>query len=261
MDTVISRDGTRIACKRAGEGPVLVLVHGTSGSRERWAPVLPSLQARFTVVTMDRRGRGDSGDGAGYAHAREIEDVVAVVESCGEPVHLLGHSFGAICALEAALRTQQLRKLVLYEPPIPVAGPVFPDGTIARLEALLAGGDREAVLELFFREVNGMPPAAFAAFRATQAWPSRLAAAHTLPREMRAVDAYRIDPVRLAGLALPCLLLLGGDSPPYFRAAVEALAAALPAARTVVLPGQRHVAMDTAPELFVREVAGFLQAP
>lgn len=258
MDTVISRDGTRIAFERSGSGPVVVLVHGTSGSLKRWAPVLPALQKRFTIVAMDRRGRGESGDAHAYAHAREIEDVLAVVESFGDPVHLLGHSFGAICALEAALRTPHVRKLVLYEPPIPLGGPIFPEGTIGKLERLLEADAREAMLELFFREVNGMPMAEFERFRATPAWPARVAAAHTLPREMRAVEAYRFDAAQLAGMTRPTLLLLGGSSPPYFKAAIEALALALPEARTLVLGGQRHVAMDTAPDLFVREVAGFL---
>ena len=54
------------------------------------------------------------------------------------------------------------------------------------------------------------------------------------------------------------LLLLGGDSPPFFRTSIENWHAALPNSRIVVLPGQQHIAMDTTPDLFVREVAGFL---
>ena len=63
MENTISRDGTRIAYRRSGEGPPLILVHGTAANHGRWSPVLPALEERFTVYAMDRRGRGGSGDG------------------------------------------------------------------------------------------------------------------------------------------------------------------------------------------------------
>ena len=55
--------------------------------------------------------RGRSEDGPIYAVEREIEDVVPVVDSVGELVHLLGTSYGAICALEAARLTPHIAKL------------------------------------------------------------------------------------------------------------------------------------------------------
>ena len=89
----------------------------------------------------------------------------------------------------------------------------------------------------------------------------RIAAAHTLPREVRAHQEYQFEAARLRALATPTLLLLGGDSPPIFRAATDALAAVLPVHHTMMLPGQQHAAMDTAPELFAREVIAFLTEP
>jgi pimeloyl-ACP methyl ester carboxylesterase len=115
---VVSEDGTPIAVWRTGEGPPLVLIHGAAADHNRWAPVLPALEERFTVFAVDRRGRGRSGDATEYALEREYEDVVAIVESAGEGVSVLGHSYGGICTLEAALLTDRIRKLVLYEPPM-----------------------------------------------------------------------------------------------------------------------------------------------
>ncbi|MEZ4523551.1 MAG: alpha/beta hydrolase [Thermomicrobiales bacterium] len=103
VETVISKDGTPIAFECTGSGPPLVLVHGTAGSHERWAPILSALSAEFTVYAMDRRGRGASGDSEYYSIEREFEDVAAVVETLDEPVNVLGHSYGGTCALEAAL--------------------------------------------------------------------------------------------------------------------------------------------------------------
>ena len=73
--------------------------------------MLPALEARFTVLAIDRRGRGQSGDADDYAIEREYEDVAAVVESAGDEVNVLGHSYGGICALESALLTDAISKL------------------------------------------------------------------------------------------------------------------------------------------------------
>jgi pimeloyl-ACP methyl ester carboxylesterase len=105
METIHSKDGTPIAHQRSGIGAPLVLVHGTGGAYTRWEPILTALQTHFTVYAVDRRGRGESGDADTYAIEREFEDIAAIVDSLGEPALLLGHSFGAICALEAALLT------------------------------------------------------------------------------------------------------------------------------------------------------------
>ena len=262
METVISKDGTPIAYQRSGAGAPLVLIHGTSASHTRWKPILPALEAHFSVYAVDRRGRGESGDAGAYAMQREFEDVAAVVDSIGDGVHLLGHSFGAICSLEASVLTRRLRKLILYEPLIRVdSAPIYPEGTIDKLQALLDAGDRERVVATFMREVVRMPPHELELFMASPAFPARVAAAHTLPREMRAAERYRLEPARFKAVGAPTLLLLGGDSPAFFRAAIEAVHAALPNSRIVVLPGQRHIAMDTAPDLFAREASAFLSEP
>src|SRR3970040_231447 len=107
-----SKDGTPIACEKTGSGPPLVLVHGTTANHTRWAPVLPALSKRFSVYACDRRGRGASGDASPYALEREFEDVAAVVDGIGGPVDLLGHSYGAICSLEAAALSREPRRLV-----------------------------------------------------------------------------------------------------------------------------------------------------
>ena len=262
MDKLLSKDGTPIAYHRSGPGMPLVLVHGTGGAYARWAPILPALEKQFTVYAVDRRGRGESGEARTYAIEREFEDVAAVVDSIGGEVNLLGHSFGGICALEAALLTPRLRKLVLYEPPLPVpCVTIYPEGVIDRLDALLDAGDRSAVLTTFMREVVRMPEYELDLFKSSPAFPARLAAAHTLPRELRAHEAYRFEPERFKNLRVPTLLLLGGDSPQFFRSAIEAVNAILPNSRIVELPGQQHIAMDTAPDIFIRELVTFLAEP
>ena len=185
-----------------------------------------------------------------------------MLDAVGEPAYLLGHSYGGLVALEAASRAARLRGLVLYEPPLVegAGGAAFFQLLGDRLAALLAAGDREAVLLAFLREGPRLPPAEIAARRARADWPDAVAYAHTLPREMHTVGRYALDPGRVAGWGWPTLLLLGSESPPFFRHAIEALHTALPRSEVTVLQGEHHQAMQTAPDLFAEAVHRFLRA-
>jgi pimeloyl-ACP methyl ester carboxylesterase len=256
---VVSQDGTSVAVWRSGEGPPLVLIHGAAADHNRWAPLLVALQERFTVLAIDRRGRGRSGDADTYAIEREYEDVVAVVRSAGDAVNVLGHSYGGICALEAALLTNRIHKLILYEPPMGFLK--SPPHVVDRLQTLLAQDARDELLVYFMRQVAGLPEDQIELMRSLPAWRARLETVETIPREEWASREYVFDAARFRDLAVPALYLQGGDSSEPFRAAGEALQRALPDCRVVVMPGQRHAAMDTATELFTAEVLSFLDAP
>jgi pimeloyl-ACP methyl ester carboxylesterase len=262
---VPSRDGTAIAYWTTGAGPPLVLVHGAVADHRRWRPLLPYLEPRACVHALDRRGRGASGDAPGYELAREFEDVAAVVDAVaaasGSPVDVYGHSFGGLCAYGAATLTANIRRLVLYEgwPPVDPAGRELPAGVGERLDALLAEGDHDAVVETMFREVVRMPEVELAALRAQPAWPARVAAAPTITRELRAISQVAFDPAGAARITAPTLLLTGSESRDPFAADTGTVAAALPDARVVVLEGQQHVADILDPEGFAGHLVGFLR--
>ncbi|MDN5859135.1 MAG: alpha/beta hydrolase [Pseudonocardia sp.] len=260
--TVTSPDGTPIAYWQSGQGPPLLLVHGTTADHTRWQAVLPLLEPHVTVYAMDRRGRGGSGDQAEYSLEAEAADVAAVVDAVaddtGGPVDVFGHSYGAHCVLEAMLLTDALRRAVLYEPAV-IA--ITPAGWLARAEGLLARGRREEVVVSLLRELAGVPAEQVERMRADPSWAGRVAAAHTVVRETRAEDAYRFDPARFAALRVPTLLLTGSETPSDLAASTAVLADGLPGARIVPLAGQGHVAMLTAPDLFVDAVLGFLRDP
>jgi pimeloyl-ACP methyl ester carboxylesterase len=260
-EKVVSKDGTPIAFWRSGQGSPLVLVHGTAADHTRWKPVLPTLEEHFTVYAIDRRGRGGSGDSSEYAIEREFADVASVVDSIREPVDLLGHSYGALCSLEAALLTSNVAKLVLYEPPIVAGVDFYPSGAINKLEALLNAGDRGAVVTTFMSEIAKVRPNDLKMLQSLRAWEARVAAAQTIPRELRADEDYLFDPERFKRLTAPTLLLVGGDSPRFLKVAGAAVYAALPDAKIAAMPGQQHAAMDTGMEVFTTEVLRFLKRP
>jgi pimeloyl-ACP methyl ester carboxylesterase len=262
MDLITSLDGTPIAVWRSGAGEPLLLVHGaTADHSTTWRFVQSQFERRFTVYTMDRRGRGRSGDSGAYDFHREAEDIAAVVDAIGTPVNVLGHSYGALCSLEAALLTPGVQRLVLYEG-VPVRGEnAYPAGIIERLEELIAAGNAEEALVTMYRDLVEMPSAEIDIMKSNaDAWAVRLVNVQTMPREARAEQSYRFTPERFIDMKAPALLLVGGVSPRRELENAQAVAAGLPKSRVVILPGQQHVAMYTAPELFVREVDAFLTA-
>lgn len=260
MERITSRDGTPITCWRQGSGSPLLLVHGTTGDHSAWISVLTGLQKHYTVWTMDRRGRGHSGDAAGYSLERESEDIAAVIDAIGGSVNLLGHSFGGLCALEALLLTTNINKLVLYEPAISLAGSGWSATFETRLQALLEKNAREETLLLFFRDLLKTPNPELVALQAGSNWAIRLAAAHTILRELQVIDRYQFIPQQFQNLKTPVLLLVGGNSHPRRFMTAETLQQGLPDCRVGVIAGQQHSAMRTAPDLFVHHVLEFLQS-
>src|SRR6476469_2207998 len=122
MQTVQSRDGTTIAFDRFGDGPPVILVDGALCYRESGGSrkLAASLAPHFTVYTYDRRGRGESGDTAPYAVAREVEDLQALLHQAGGAALVYGISSGAALALTAAVSGLPITRLALYEPPFMV---------------------------------------------------------------------------------------------------------------------------------------------
>jgi pimeloyl-ACP methyl ester carboxylesterase len=263
METVTSADGTEIAFERTGSGPPLVLVHGSGASdHRRWeiGGVRSSLAEHVTVHAMDRRGRGGSGDAPEYDLEREAEDVVAIVEAIDEPVTVLGHSYGANVALEASVKTDDVAKLVLYEPGFAVGDHEFTSAeAVAEMNDRLAAGENEQALLLFCREVAGLTREEIETFRSDPTWQDRVDGAHTLPREERTVAEYEFDADRFSAMSKPTLLLSGGESPRLYKDATNAVHDALPNSRIATFEGQQHVAMNDAPERFVDEVLAFVR--
>ncbi|WP_440009110.1 alpha/beta fold hydrolase [Halomicrococcus sp. SG-WS-1] len=263
-ETVTSADGTTIAVERTGSGPPLVLVYGNGDVHQFWdaGGVRSTFAERYTVYAIERRGRGQSGDGAEYELEREAEDAAAVVTAIDEPVMLLGHSGGALYSLEAALRTDNLHKLILYEPPLQVDDNELDIAEeLAEIQTLVDRGENEQALVLFGRDIAGLPPDELDALRSAPTWQEMVDAAHTLPRELAAISEYKFEAARFADVTTPTLLLSGSESPPLYENATNAVNDALPNSRIATFEGEQHMAMHTAPDRFVDEVLTFIGEP
>jgi pimeloyl-ACP methyl ester carboxylesterase len=257
MKRIISKDGTPIACWREGSGNPLLLIHGTTSDHVAWSP-LTALAQHFSVWSLDRRGRGHSGDSESYSLERECEDIATVVDAIGNNVHLLGHSFGGLCAMEATRLTKNIRSLILYEPAIALTGSGWSSTVETRLQILHESEKWEEVLHLFYRDILKTPHSEIIALQTGANWQARIATAHTILRELQCIDHYVFNPQRFNFLQIPVLLLLGGDSPARRYETAHMLSKHLPNSEIEILQGQQHSAMRTAPDLFVHKIVSFL---
>jgi pimeloyl-ACP methyl ester carboxylesterase len=254
MQTALSADGTIIAYDRIGDGPVLIVSVGAFCTRQTFVPPA-GLTQRFTVVTYDRRGRGDSGDTAPFAPEREYEDLAAVAAATGtEPPFVFGHSSGAAIALRAAARGLPVAGIAAYEAPFtndetppPGADPA------ARIQELVAAGRERDAVVFWMTDVVHLPEQMTTGLQDAP-WVAALEPlARTLPYDI-AVTADGVPTVELAKIAAPVLVIGGGNSPAWFRRSVAEQAAAVPGARQVTLNGYDH---NAPPEVLTPVLAEF----
>jgi pimeloyl-ACP methyl ester carboxylesterase len=263
MNQVTSKDGTTIAFDRSGEGPPVVLVGGALSDRSAGAPLAALLAPNLTVFAYDRRGRGNSGDTPPYAVEREVEDIGALIEEAGGSAYGVGHSSGAVLALEAAHRGLPITKLALYEPPFFVddSRPPVPADYVERLTELASTGRRGDAVEFFLTKAVEVPPEAVAGMRTGPFWPTMEAVAHTLAYDGLVMgDTMAGDPSplkRWASVAIPTLVIDGGASPAWARNAVQALVDVLPRAQRRTLEDQTH---NVAPDVLAPVLTEFFAA-
>lgn len=256
MQRIPSPAGANVSYDKYGSGPPLVLVHGGfSDHRTNWEFVKPLFERRFTAYAVARRGRGETDATEGHSLEDEGTDVAALIRSMGEPVFLLGHSYGAQVALAAAAEVpDRVRKLVLYEPPWPSA---LGGEMLTRLGELARAGRWDDFAVTFFRDGLLVPAGELDELRATGLWPPIVADAEATLGDLRALSRYDFQAERFRGLRVPVLLQVGTESPRDLYV-TDALAAALHQVRVEELPGQAHEGMTTAPEMYAEAVSRFL---
>jgi pimeloyl-ACP methyl ester carboxylesterase len=244
VERVHSADGTSIALEVTGTGSAVVLIGGAFNDRTTTAGLAQVLAPYYRAVSYDRRGRGESGDESGdYSVDREMEDLRAVIGHLGGSASLVGHSSGAVLALEAAIRGLPVNKVAAYEPPyIPEASRPRPARDVAeRLLLLVRAGDRDGATALFQSEAIGLPPEMVEGMRQSEMWGWFTGLAHSLPYDYALFEpGCPVPDSRLARVEVPTLVIAGSSTFPWLSAAAEQVAQAVPGARFLSLQGQDH---------------------
>ncbi len=245
MGKVTSKDGTTIAFDRSGQGPAIILIDGALGYRAfgPMGPLAALLVPHFSVITYDRRGRGESGDKKPYAVEREVEDIEALINQAGGSAFLFGTSSGGCLGLEATLRLgTKVKGLAIWEAPYnsdPADRPAW-QGYWKELNELVAAGRRGDAVALFMKFV-GTPADQIDGMRQAPMWSMFEAVAPTLiydATDMGGDD--RSVPVERAARVTRPTLVMNGTVIPFMLDTATALAKAMPHAQQCTLEGQPH---------------------
>jgi pimeloyl-ACP methyl ester carboxylesterase len=249
MGTVTSADGTTIAFTEVGSGQPLIMVDGATAHRAvspLHAPLGELVKDRFTLITYDRRGRGESGDTAPYAVEREFEDLAALIEHAGGPALLVGLSSGGVLALHATAAGLPVSRVAVFEPPAVVDGqrPPLPADYVQRLDAFTAAGQRGAAAELFLTAAAGVPAEFVGGIRQSPFWPAMEAVAPTIGYDGRIMGTLMSGQPLPAGLwstiTVPALVMYGVRTEPWLITGATAVADRLPTATLLPVEGEGH---------------------
>ncbi|WP_227379800.1 alpha/beta fold hydrolase [Haladaptatus halobius] len=242
MPQVISKDGTKIAYEKTGQGPAVFLVDGALAYRGNFGlgSLAAALSSDFTAYTYDRRGRGKSTDTVPYAIKREIEDIDALIDEAGGLAYLYGISSGAVLALKAAsqLEPEKVTKLALNQPPVEVGEEAEQQFSEFRQEMddLLKAGKRDEVIEFFLADM--VPPEMLEDMKRGPEWPLMEGVAPTLAYDNAILDDGTVPVDDAKRSTMPTLVLDGSVSPPSFRQAADTLATTMPHATRQTLEGE-----------------------
>lgn len=227
--------------------PLVVFVHGVLDRGRSFQPVAQLLDSECRMLHYDRRGYGAARHAPGVPVGVEqhIEDVLTVLD--GRPAVVVGHSFGGMTAMGAAIRAPELiTALVLYETAIPWA----PGWTDLPMKRVFADPDPE---EAGLRLMLGERMASMSS-ETLEGWRQE---ARTFLAEERSVRGST-PPYDVAALSVPVTYGISGPSP--LTASVEYLREHVPTLNVVTVPGAGHMAHRTDPAGFADLVRQALPA-
>jgi pimeloyl-ACP methyl ester carboxylesterase len=255
MEKVTSPDGTEIAYERTGDGPVVIIVGGAFNDRHTGAPLAEALAPHFTVVTYDRRGRGESGDTPPYAVEREVEDLGAVLSAVGGSAAAYGVSSGGTLALEAAAAGHNVTKVAMFEPPYYFdEGPEWPEDFLPRMAEYTAAGRRGDTVECFMTGALSVPPQGVEHMRKTPMWEGMEAISHTLLYDCLVMGDRTWPAERMSSVTVPTLVVNSSASAPWMQHTVKQAAASLPAGEHASVNGAPH---DAPPDVIAPALIKF----
>jgi pimeloyl-ACP methyl ester carboxylesterase len=252
-----SKDGTRIGYLQVGQGPAVVLLHGSNESARSHIRLALALADAFTVYLPDRRGRGLSGPHRpDHGIRTEVEDLQAVLSASGAQ-RVFGVSIGALIALETARVQPAIRQIAAYEPALLMDTTRY-TGWVARFDREMARGD-VAAAEITSLYGFDLAPPVFKLMgrRLAEALTNKALASEDKKASSDAVTTrklaptLRYEPLLLAETAGTIgafaevsaeVLLLAGDMkrPAFIKPAFDAFSRTLPHNRRMVFPGLEH---------------------
>jgi len=262
MPALTLTGGRRLRYDEQGQGPLLVLLHGSPGTAKSWSRVGERLAERLRLVAPDLPGHGGS-DAVPAAH-RGIDQVAADVEALigvvGDPLVLVGHSYGGAVALSVAARGRvRLGGLVLLEAvALPVLRSIGDAGAFAAAKAVF--DDYIAAHESGAERVVGRMVDFWFGTGAFERMPGPLqdslvkgTGQNVLDVQATLAAEYPLDALRK--IDAPLLAVHGAASPAITAKIAAALASESRRGRLAVVDGATHALTATHAEEVARLIA------
>lgn len=270
MQRITAPDGAGIVLHSTGSGPDLVVVHGGGVTIHEYRRLAARLADRFTVHLYNRRGRADAAPRREpYTVEQEIEDLGAVLAHTGAR-RAIGHSYGAFVVLRAALRLP-LDRIAVYDAPLRLAGHGLPTAFLDPAEEAIRAGNTARALAIVGAAVNPQSPASklplvvrtaiCRAFLRTEVGRTMGSLVGMTLAESRQIQAYEGPAEEYAGITAEALLISGTRAAPYFTEINDRLAAVLPRAQTLRVPGSPHNGIAAAPPNLTTPLTAFFTTP
>jgi 3-oxoadipate enol-lactonase len=246
--------------ERAGAGPPVVFLHGLGGDAACWRPQLEALGGRYRAIAWDMPGYGGSERLEAMTLPALAAALAALLDRLGiERTHLVGHSMGGMVAQElAATQPERLRSLTLSATSAAFgsADGAWQQAFVAeRLAPLDRGLTLAELAPDLLRGLLGPDPDPDGVRQATASM-ARVPEA-TYRAAVRCLITFDRR-AALEAITAPTLLLAGECDPVAPPAMMARMAARIPGARCVVLPGAGHLANLERPATFNEALAGFL---
>lgn len=256
--------GARLTWDDEGAGDqTVVLVHGLMLASESWESQRAALRSSYRVISLDLRGQGRSATTTeGLDLDSLAEDVNALIERVGGPVHLVGFSMGAfICMRVAARHPDAVRSLTLIGPSAEAESRAKMPGYTLLLALVGLFGPRFVVpfmMRILFGSTFGRAPEHADARRRWRATLEALPKSITLAARASAHRSAIVG--ELPKIQAPTLIFSGEEDQPVPPRLARAVAQAIRGARLISVPQSGHAVMLERPELFNAELQSFLAA-
>ena len=270
-ESQVEAAGVSFPVVEAGEGEPVLFIHGSLSDHRAWDGIrdIVAENHRFIAYTQRHFGKADWPDEPVFGRDVHETDLVALLDTWNEPMHLMGWSYGGPIALQAALdRPALVKRVALFEPSLgnilegkPEYEQLLADraGVWGPMIAAMENGDNRQATQLAIEYFFGLPEGGFETLPegARTMW---LENADTLPQDFSAPAATPMSCDDLRSIEAPVLILYGTDTLPFFEAVAKEVAACLPNATLEEMPGAGHGAPVQQGNAVIERVLAFIDA-
>lgn len=265
-------DGAVLNYVRAGEGPVLIAIHGVMGDYRSWAPQWQAFTAFYDCIALSCRfnyPNNNSMEATDHSAIDNADDVAALMDALGiDSAIIVGSSYGGFAALALAVNhPARVRAVVGVEPPMMKYAEMFPetasvaaafhDGIVVPSRQAFERGENELGAMLLTggiqnTSIDSIPPEKLQQRRENMMAGRRVA--------LSSDEFPLLPPKALAGISVPVMIVTGANTGPVFKAMISGITRTMPQARLEVVEGAGHSVPQDQPEIFNRLALGFLAA-